>query len=197
MVGAFAQIGSAFLLGLFWQQVGWLAHDFLHHQVFRHRWANNWAGLCLGNISQVLSMVAHARSANRHRLLYCTERQLFNGPPRPLLLQPAFSQGGNAKGHAAFLPPQPRTCQMLYVAITVSLLTDADGCHSLSVQGFSVDWWKSKHNTHHAAPNELADDGARVVDPDIDTLPLLVMPSFTPASCKASRLTITRTLACA
>ena len=41
-------------------------------------------------------------------------------------------------------------------------------------QGFSVDWWKSKHNTHHAAPNELADDGARVVDPDIDTLPLLV-----------------------
>ncbi len=42
------------------------------------------------------------------------------------------------------------------------------------MQGFSVDWWKSKHNTHHAAPNELADDGARVVDPDIDTLPLLV-----------------------
>ena len=47
------QIGSAFLLGLFWQQVGWLAHDFLHHQVFRHRWANNWAGLCLGNVFQV------------------------------------------------------------------------------------------------------------------------------------------------
>lgn len=23
------------------------------------------------------------------------------------------------------------------------------------LQGFSVDWWKSKHNTHHAAPNEL------------------------------------------
>ena len=42
------------------------------------------------------------------------------------------------------------------------------------MQGFSVDWWKTKHNTHHAAPNELADDGARVVDPDIDTLPLLV-----------------------
>jgi hypothetical protein len=26
-------IGSAFLLGLFWQQGGWLAHDYLHHQV--------------------------------------------------------------------------------------------------------------------------------------------------------------------
>ncbi len=26
-------VGSAFLLGLFWQQGGWLAHDYLHHQV--------------------------------------------------------------------------------------------------------------------------------------------------------------------
>jgi acyl-lipid Delta6-acetylenase / acyl-lipid (9-3)-desaturase len=28
-----ALVLSAFLLGLFWQQSGWLAHDFLHHQV--------------------------------------------------------------------------------------------------------------------------------------------------------------------
>ena len=55
------------------------------------------------------------------------------------------------------------------------MLRDAQHAHS-RLQGFSVDWWKSKHNTHHAAPNELADDGARVVDPDIDTLPLLVTP---------------------
>jgi len=26
------------------------------------------------------------------------------------------------------------------------------------IQGFSVDWWKSKHNKHHAAPNELDED---------------------------------------
>lgn len=39
-------------------------------------------------------------------------------------------------------------------------------------QGFSVDWWKSKHNTHHAVPNEL-DDTMGAMDPDIDTLPLL------------------------
>jgi acyl-lipid Delta6-acetylenase / acyl-lipid (9-3)-desaturase len=28
-----AQLLSAILLALFWQQCGWLAHDFLHHQV--------------------------------------------------------------------------------------------------------------------------------------------------------------------
>jgi len=38
--------------------------------------------------------------------------------------------------------------------------------------GFSVDWWKGKHNTHHAAPNEVT-AGGMPVDPDIDTLPLI------------------------
>ena len=41
------------------------------------------------------------------------------------------------------------------------------------LQGFSVDWWKSKHNTHHAAPNELTHGTREAVDPDIDTLPLI------------------------
>lgn len=42
------------------------------------------------------------------------------------------------------------------------------------VQGFSVDWWKNKHNTHHAIPNlhETQDD-KHDGDPDIDTLPFL------------------------
>ena len=35
---------SACLVGLFWQQCGWLSHDFLHHQVFENRTANNYAG---------------------------------------------------------------------------------------------------------------------------------------------------------
>jgi len=35
------------------------------------------------------------------------------------------------------------------------------------VMGFSGDWWKRKHNTHHALPN------VRGVDEDIDTLPFL------------------------
>lgn len=83
---------GAIFLGLFWQQCGWLAHDFLHHQVFKTRSYGDYMGIFLGNICQ----------------------------------------------------------------------------------GFSVAWWKSKHNTHHAVPNlhessTSASDG----DPDIDTMPIL------------------------
>jgi len=83
---------GAILLGLFWQQCGWLSHDFLHHQVFKNRLYGDLVGIFIGDVCQ----------------------------------------------------------------------------------GFSVDWWKSKHNTHHAVPNlhescAQASDG----DPDIDTMPLL------------------------
>jgi len=85
-------VAAALLLGLFFQQCGWLAHDFLHHQVFRYRKYGDWAGLFWGNL----------------------------------------------------------------------------------MQGFSVQWWKNKHNGHHAVPNlhnstAQSQDG----DPDIDTMPLL------------------------
>jgi fatty acid desaturase/predicted heme/steroid binding protein len=88
----FVHIGAALLMGLFFQQCGWLAHDFLHHQVFKNRRYGDFAGLFWGNL----------------------------------------------------------------------------------MQGFSVQWWKNKHNGHHAVPNlhnssALAQDG----DPDIDTMPLL------------------------
>ena len=87
-----AVLAAATLMGTFFQQSGWLAHDFLHHQVFRSRALNNAAGLVVGNLWQ----------------------------------------------------------------------------------GFSVAWWKDKHNTHHAAPNMMHEDATRTpVDPDIDTLPLL------------------------
>lgn len=83
---------SAFLIGLFFQQCGWLAHDCLHHQVFRKRKYGDWAGIYWGNV----------------------------------------------------------------------------------MQGFSVQWWKNKHNGHHSVPNlhsssAVSQDG----DPDIDTMPLL------------------------
>jgi len=72
-------------VAFFWQQCGWLAHDFLHHQVFKNRMWNNTAGYVVGNI----------------------------------------------------------------------------------FQGFSVAWWKAKHNLHHAVPNVAG------FDPDIDTMPFL------------------------
>lgn len=83
---------SALTLGLFFQQCGWLAHDCLHHQVFRKRKYGDWAGIYWGNL----------------------------------------------------------------------------------MQGYSVQWWKNKHNGHHAVPNlhnstAQSQDG----DPDIDTMPLL------------------------
>jgi fatty acid desaturase len=80
-----AHMLSAVLLGTFWQQMGWLSHDYLHHQVFKNRRWNNFMGYIMGNVSQ----------------------------------------------------------------------------------GFSVEWWKAKHNLHHAVPNVAGGD------PDIDTMPFL------------------------
>jgi fatty acid desaturase len=41
-------------------------------------------------------------------------------------------------------------------------------------QGFSCEWWKNKHNTHHAIPNlHESVPGLHDGDPDIDTLPFL------------------------
>ena len=83
---------GAVILGLFWQQCGWLAHDFLHHQVFKNRKYGDLMGIFVGNI----------------------------------------------------------------------------------LQGFSVQWWKSKHNAHHAVPNLHASSAeASDGDPDIDTMPIL------------------------
>lgn len=90
-IGLLDALASAVTLGLFWQQAGWLAHDFCHQQVFTNRNINNSIALFLGNVCQ----------------------------------------------------------------------------------GFSVGWWKAKHNQHHAAPNELDADTHAALDPDIDTLPLI------------------------
>lgn len=88
----YMHMASAILLGLFFQQCGWLAHDFLHHQVCKNRRHGDYGGLYWGNL----------------------------------------------------------------------------------MQGYSVQWWKNKHNGHHAVPNlhnstPTSQDG----DPDIDTMPLL------------------------
>jgi len=83
---------GAVVMGLFWQQCGWLAHDFLHHQVFKTRVYGDLMGVIIGNL----------------------------------------------------------------------------------FQGFSVQWWKSKHNAHHAVPNlHASSPNAADGDPDIDTMPIL------------------------
>jgi fatty acid desaturase/predicted heme/steroid binding protein len=88
----FVHIASALWMGMFFQQCGWLAHDFLHHQVYKKRRYGDYSGLFWGGV----------------------------------------------------------------------------------MQGFSAQWWKNKHNGHHAVPNlhnssAVSQDG----DPDIDTMPVL------------------------
>ena len=78
---------SALCLALCWQQLGWMTHEFCHHQPSKNRRLNNYFALFFGNIAQ----------------------------------------------------------------------------------GFSRDWWKDKHNEHHAATNIVDQDG------DIDLAPLIAM----------------------
>lgn len=80
-------ICSAIILALCWQQLGWLTHEFCHHQPSKNRRFNDWLALLFGNVAQ----------------------------------------------------------------------------------GFSKDWWKDKHNAHHAATNILEKDA------DIDLAPLLAL----------------------
>jgi fatty acid desaturase len=57
---------SAILLGLFWQQCGWLAHDFLHHQVFKQRKYGDLAGIFWGDLMQGFSMAWWKNKHNGH-----------------------------------------------------------------------------------------------------------------------------------
>jgi len=98
-------MAGAVILGLFWQQCGWLAHDFLHHQVFKNRAYGDLAGIIIGDLWQ----------------------------------------------------------------------------------GFSVQWWKSKHNSHHAVPNlHASSPDAADGDPDIDTMPILAWTLKMAESAKSS-----------
>jgi len=87
---------GAALLGLFWQQSGWLCHDVCHNQLAQQ-----------------------------------------NGQP--------FSHWNQALG-------------LMFGNLA---------------QGFSVKWWKDKHNRHHAVPNVHGSGDGLNGDPDIDTMPLL------------------------
>ena len=53
-------------VSFFWQQCGWLSHDFLHHQVFKERRYNNMAGYLLGNLGMGFSLSWWKRKHNLH-----------------------------------------------------------------------------------------------------------------------------------
>lgn len=61
-----AMIVAGLLMALFWQQCGWLAHDFLHHQVFKYRPLNNAFGILVGNIFQGFSVSWWKSKHNHH-----------------------------------------------------------------------------------------------------------------------------------
>ena len=84
-----AMVGGA-LLALFWQQCGWLAHDFLHHQVFKNRMYNNLAGLVIGNVWQGFSTSWWKMKHNHHHAAPNVVHTQAGGDPdiltMPLLL---------------------------------------------------------------------------------------------------------------
>jgi acyl-lipid Delta6-acetylenase / acyl-lipid (9-3)-desaturase len=59
-------LASALAYSLFLQQSGWLAHDFLHHQVFKNRFLGHLAGIFWGNVAQGFSISWWLNKHNAH-----------------------------------------------------------------------------------------------------------------------------------
>nr|ALA48974.1 delta-6 fatty acid desaturase 2 [Umbelopsis isabellina] len=57
---------SAVIMGMFWQQCGWLSHDFGHHQVFEDRSLNDMVVVFLGNLCQGFSLSWWKNKHNTH-----------------------------------------------------------------------------------------------------------------------------------
>jgi len=169
---------GATLTGLFWQQTGWLAHDFCHNQVRQE------TAPLLGDSTPPPAACPKQLSLRTLNLLSLPE------PP------PACSWGlnvtvsevpwGHCKQHAL-------NCFCLFWVWlwgwAMGLCCGAGLGVGSGVQGAVAEprnrWllpgetWRwgsartggrSKHNKHHAAPNEC-DEVYNAVDPDIDTLP--------------------------
>jgi acyl-lipid Delta6-acetylenase / acyl-lipid (9-3)-desaturase len=57
---------SSFIMGLGWQQLGWVAHEYLHHQVVEDREWNTSIGQFLGNVCSGFSIVWWKIRHNEH-----------------------------------------------------------------------------------------------------------------------------------
>lgn len=67
--GWWATALSALLMGLGWQQGGWLSHEFLHHAVFRNRRQGRLAGVALGGFALGYSADWWNEKHNTHHAL--------------------------------------------------------------------------------------------------------------------------------
>jgi fatty acid desaturase/predicted heme/steroid binding protein len=75
---------GALFLGLFWQQSGWLAHDFLHHQVFKNRTYGDMVGIFIGNFCQGFSGAWWKDKHNAHHAvpnLHASSPEAHDGDP--------------------------------------------------------------------------------------------------------------------
>ena len=82
--GFLEKMGGALLVALFWQQCGWLAHDFAHHQVFGDRSWNDAGVLFVGNFLQAFSLEWWKNKHNTHHAipnLHETQAEAHDGDP--------------------------------------------------------------------------------------------------------------------
>jgi len=62
----FVHVAAALWMGVFFQQCGWLAHDFLHHQVYKKRRYGDYSGLFWGGVMQGYSAQWWKNKHNGH-----------------------------------------------------------------------------------------------------------------------------------
>jgi fatty acid desaturase len=57
---------SALIMGLAWQQLGWMIHEYTHHQHFKTHFWNDWMSYIVGNLLQGFSSSGWKEQHNVH-----------------------------------------------------------------------------------------------------------------------------------
>jgi acyl-lipid Delta6-acetylenase / acyl-lipid (9-3)-desaturase len=81
--GFVTKMGAALLLALFWQQCGWLSHDYGHHAVFSNRRVNDAFIVVLGSLQAFDTSWWKAKHDRHHAVPNCheTEFDAHDGDP--------------------------------------------------------------------------------------------------------------------